>query len=69
MEKEGAKAPVKDEIHFQTADYTRVIEEREREIKSIEQSILEVNQIFRDMELLIQQQEGVIGSFLFFKVI
>lgn len=40
-----------------------LIEEREQDIKEIEQSILQVNDIFRDLNLIVNEQQAHFGNF------
>lgn len=41
-----------------------VIEEREHEIRGIEQSIIQVNEIFRDLSTIVNEQQSNFGKIL-----
>jgi len=49
------------EIAFNEA----IIEEREQGIQEIHQQIGEVNEIFKDLAVLVHEQGAIIGNFLF----
>lgn len=40
-----------------------MIEEREREIREIEQGITELNEVFRDLGTFVNEQQGLLGIF------
>lgn len=53
---------VENEITFNEA----IIEEREQGIKEIQQQISEVNEIFKDLAVLVHEQGTMIGKFFAF---
>lgn len=47
-----------EEIHFNS----RLIEERDEDIRGIERSVIEVNEIFRDLGALVHEQQGLLDN-------
>lgn len=50
---------VNQDIEFQN----QIIDERESEIRQIEQGVTELNEIFRDLGTIINEQQTLLGSF------
>jgi syntaxin 7 len=46
-----------------------LIEEREEELRNIERSIVEVNEIFRDLGTIVNEQQYMLGKLLFIVVL
>lgn len=53
---------MKNEIEFQNA----LIEERSQGIKEIEKTVVEVNEIFRDLSTIVAEQGSMIGTIYIF---